>query len=67
MSYNGNFKFLGALKIESGTGENITQTVHSALVEWDITEKVVACSFDTTSSNTGHDSGSCVLLEELLG
>lgn len=67
VSYNGNFKFLGAPKIESGTGENIAQAVYDTLVEWGITERVVACSFDTTSSNTGHESGACILLEKLLG
>ncbi|XP_055309591.1 uncharacterized protein LOC129573248 [Sitodiplosis mosellana] len=67
VSYNGSFKFLGAPKIESGTGKHIAQAVYNILVEWNISERVVACSFDTTSSNTGHKSGACVLLEELLG
>lgn len=67
VSYNGSFKFLGAPKIESGTGKNIAQVVFDVLVEWGISERVVACSFDTTSSNTGPNIGACVLLEELLG
>lgn len=67
VSYNGTFKFLAAPKIESGTGRNIAQAVYDVLIEWGISERVVACSFDTTSSNTGPFSGACVLLEELLG
>ncbi|CAH0550908.1 unnamed protein product [Brassicogethes aeneus] len=61
VSYNGTAKFLGAPKIESGTGKNIAQAVHNTLVEWDISEKVVASSFDTTSSNTGLQQGACIL------
>lgn len=67
VSCNGTTQFLGAPKIESGSGANITQAVYDILVEWEIAEKVVACSFDTTSSNTGNDNGACVLLEDLLG
>lgn len=67
VSCNGTFKFLGAPKIESGTGRNIADAVFNLLVEWGISERVVACSYDTTSSNTGPQIGACVLLEELLG
>lgn len=66
VSYNGTAKFLGAPKIASGTGKNIANAVHDTLVEWDISDKVVAASFDTTSSNTGLEKGACVHLEELL-
>lgn len=67
VSYNESLKFLGAPKIVSGTGEHIAHAVYDTLVGWGITERVVACSFDTTASNTGINTGACVLLEELLG
>lgn len=35
--------------------------------DWKGFNKYVAYSFDTTSSNTGPNSGACVLLEEILG
>lgn len=66
VSYNGTAKLLGAPKIISGTGENIAAAVHNILVEWNISEKVVAASFDTTSTNTGIGQGACVLLNDLL-
>jgi hypothetical protein len=36
-------------------------------VKWDVTEDLVAMSFDTTSSNSGRKNGAAVLLEKLLG
>ncbi|XP_043476309.1 uncharacterized protein LOC122507578 [Leptopilina heterotoma] len=66
VSYNGTSKFLGAPKIESGTGENIAQAVYNTLVEWEISGNVVAASFDTTSSNTGLERGACIILDDFL-
>lgn len=67
VSYDETAKFLGAPKIEPSTGEKIAEAVHNVLVEWNISEKVVAASFDTTSANTGLDRGACALLNDLLG
>lgn len=67
VSCNGTAKFLAAPKIQSGTGANIADVVHTTLLDWNISEKVVAASFDTTLTNTGPDNGACVLLNELLG
>ena len=53
-------------KIASGTGKNEANAVHEQLVHWNLTEKVQAMSFDTTSVNTGHFNGVCVLLENLI-
>ena len=57
VSYDGTAKFLGAPKIESGTGKNIAEAVHKILVDWNISEKIVAASFDTTSTNTSLNKG----------
>lgn len=67
VSYDGTAKFLGAPKIQSGNGQNIAEAVYRILVEWNIAHKVVAASFDTTSSNTGLANGACTLLSKLLG
>jgi hypothetical protein len=60
-------KLLGVPKLLSGTGQAIATAVSAALEEWDMSENVSALSFDTTSSNTGHLSGACVILEQKLG
>lgn len=67
ISYDGTVKFLGAPKVQSGSGKNIAEAIYSILVQWNIAEKVVAACFDTTSTNTGLDNGACTLLSELLG
>lgn len=67
VSYDGTAKFLGAPKIKSGTGQSIAEAVYGVLIDWNIAEKVVACSFDTTSTNTGLESGACHYLNKLLG
>lgn len=36
-------------------------------MDWNISEKIVAASFDTTSTNISLDKGACVLLSDLLG
>ena len=66
VSCNGTAKFLGAPKIESGSGRRIAEAFHDVLIEWGISEKVVASSFDTTSSNTGMQEGACFHLDKLL-
>ena len=34
--------------------------------DWGLKESIIACGFDTTSSNTGIHKGSCVLLQDIL-
>lgn len=67
VSYGGTAKFLAVPKIDSGTGENIAKAIYSVLVEWNIAHKVVAASFDTTSTNTGSENGALAILNKLLG
>ena len=40
--------------------------VHAALLDWGVVNRIIACGFDTTSSNTGKFAGSCVILQQLL-
>lgn len=53
-------------KTLDGTGKTEAQTVKAALDDWGVTDKIVACGFDTTSSNTGKFAGACVILQQLL-
>ena len=55
-------KILAIVKTESSTGKVEAEAVKKALDEWEITEKIIACGFDTTSSNTGVRKGACTLL-----
>ena len=50
----------------NGTGRTEAETVKSALDAWGVTDKIIACGFDTTSSNTGKFAGACVILQQLL-
>src|SRR6218665_1457210 len=34
--------------------------------DWSVADRVKAMCFDTTSSNTGHQAGACILLEQKL-
>ena len=36
------------------------------MVEWGVAEKIIACGFDTISSNSGVNKGCCVILQTLL-
>jgi hypothetical protein len=60
-------KLLGVPKVIRGTGENIAEVVHTTVKHWNIQDKLVGMSFDTTASNTGHFKGACILLEKKLG
>jgi hypothetical protein len=60
-------QLLAVPKLGSGTGAAQADAVVNALQEWDITDRVAAMSFDTTSSNTGHISGTCTTIQQKLG
>lgn len=66
VSYNGTSKFLGAPKVASSTGKNIADVVYERLVKWNIVGQVNGLSYDTTSTNTGINTGAAVLLEKKL-
>ena len=53
-------------KTEDSTGKVEADAVKEAINNWGLSEGIIACCFDTTSSNTGIDSGSCVLLQQVL-
>ncbi|KAG0716953.1 hypothetical protein GWK47_008430 [Chionoecetes opilio] len=63
---NGETQLLGVSKLDSGTGDQQANTVYTLLQEWDLEDKVVGMSFDTTAANIGRHSGACVLLERKL-
>ena len=53
-------------KLPYGTGLQQAKAVVEALDDWDLKQKVVAMSFDTTSSNTGRKQGAYVMIEQEL-
>ena len=50
-------KILCITKTEDSTGKVEAEKVKEVLESWKITEKIIACGFDTTSSNTGVHKG----------
>lgn len=66
VTYDGSSKLLGVPKIQVSSGQNMAEVVHKLLVDWGISDRVAAMSFDTTSSNTGDKSGACFLLQQRL-
>jgi len=59
-------QLLAVPKLASGTGEAQASAVVQCLETWGIKDKITAFCFDTTSSNTGHRSGACSLIEQKL-
>ena len=59
-------QILGIIKTDNSTGKVEAEAVKAALDAWKIAEKIIACGFDTTNSNTGIHKGCCTLLQELL-
>lgn len=54
-------------KIDDQTGLSTAGAVLETLIEWGVTENIVAMSFDTTAANTGQYTGACAILEHKLG
>lgn len=52
--------------MESGTGWNTAHAVYQLIVDWRLSEYIVAICFDTTSVNTGHSRGAAKILQVLL-
>ena len=59
-------QLLCVTKTEDSTGKVEADAVKEAINNWGLSEGIIACCFDTTSTNTGINSGSCVLLKQLL-
>jgi len=59
-------KLLAISKTDGSTGKVEAETVKKVLDEWGIADNIIACGFDTTSSNTGIHKGACTILQQLL-
>ena len=54
--------------MESGTAEVGTAAILKVLQEWGVTaDRIVGCCFDTTSTNSGANTGIMVRIEQALG
>lgn len=60
-------KLLAIPSVVQGTGEQIASAAAKAIHEWDVAQDISGMSFDTTTANTGHLNGACVLLEQKFG
>lgn len=67
ISQNVGSQLLGVPRIINGSGIAMATAVYELLVEWNALEDLTTMCFDTTSTNTGHLNGACVLLEQMLG
>ena len=56
-------QLLCVTKTEDSTGKVEADAEKEAINNWGLSEGIIACCFDTTSSNSGINSGSCVLLQ----
>lgn len=61
-------KILSVPAIESGSRKDQAHAVYvyGCITDWNLTGKIKALCFDTTSSNTGKDKGATVILKKLL-
>ena len=59
-------QILGIPPTENSTGRAEAEMVKDYLDSWGVADKIIACGFDTTSSNTGVNNGSCTILQNLL-
>ena len=50
-----------------GTGREVAATILCLLETYQIADKIIALSFDTTASNSGMISGACIIIEQSLG
>ena len=53
--------------MRAGTGKHIAQTTFDILSDWNMQDKVIGISFDTTAANTELKNGACILIEKQMG
>jgi hypothetical protein len=54
-------------KVPQGTNEQIAKAAAETIMDWNLTNDIVATFFNKTAANTGHLSVACVLLQKKLG
>ena len=59
-------KILDITKTSNSTGKVKAEKVKEIIDNWSVTEKIIACRFDTTAANTGLHKGACTILQQLL-
>lgn len=60
-------KLLAVPRLDTGTGRAQADAVVDTLRDWDLGDRVIGLSFDTTAANSGQHNGACVLIEDALG
>lgn len=62
----GTSKLLTVATLPNGKAEVGTEAIAAAVEDWDLTDNLVAMSFDTTNANSGSKGGIITLLPKLL-
>ena len=60
-------KILGSLSLSGQTGEDIFGGVSALLEQYQVADRIIGLSFDTTASNTGCNLGAAIVLDRALG
>lgn len=60
-------RLLAVPKLSTGTAAAQADAILTCLDQWGVKDSIQALSFDTTATNTGERSGTCLLLEQNLG
>lgn len=60
-------KLLAVPETDDGTGAAEAEVVKSALTQWGMKQEICGMVFDTTSTNSGENTGACKLIEDWLG
>ena len=63
----GTSKLLAVPALPNGTAATEAEAIRQAIVDWDLADKIVAMSFDTTNTNSGCRNGVITRLPEMLG
>ena len=59
-------KLLNAPALPDGRGQTQAQAIYKTLMNYNLTDSIVAIFFDTTGSNLGRSNGAAVIFEGLL-
>lgn len=62
LSSGDKMKLLSIPKAAGGTGKDQFDTIKSVIDDWNVKNRIIGMSFDTTAVNTGSNVGTCLLL-----
>jgi len=60
-------QLLGIPRLDKGNATAQALATYKLIEEWGVGDRIVGTVFDTTSTNTGCNTGTCLQLETMLG